>query len=144
MTFEELMESWSKDCEVDFTNIGTAALDIAKLHSKYYKIYIGEKSKYLRQVEQHKKLRLDKYEFLTMGPTEETKNLGWRLPPQGRILKAEVQQYLDADPDIQASNLKMALMKEKVDFLDSIIKSLPQRGWNLKVALEHLKFVNGA
>lgn len=143
MTFDEIISMWAEDCKINHENLSGDGIKIPELHAKYYKIYIAEKAKYYKAVEDHKKLRLDKYEFLTMGPTEETKDLGWRLPPQGRILKAEVQQYIDADPDIQKSNLKVSMLKEKIDFVESIIKNIQFRPTTLRLILDNDKFKNG-
>ena len=51
--------------------------------------------------------------------------------------------YMDADPDLQSIQDKIAIQKEKVDFVDSIIKSLTNRGFQLKSAVDFMKFQHG-
>jgi hypothetical protein len=90
-----------------------------------------------------KQLKLAKYEFYTMGPTEETQDKGWQLPPRGMILKSDIPMYMDADQDIINMSLKIGLQQEKVELLESIIKSLTNRGFQIKSAIEWTKFTMG-
>jgi hypothetical protein len=78
-----------------------------------------------------------------MGPTEDTEEKGWKLPPRGAILKAEVNNYIDADPDIIKASLKIGLQQEKIQFLEDIIKSLVNRGFQIKSAIDWEKFKTG-
>ena len=79
-----------------------------------------------------------------MGPTEETQAKGWVLPARGAILKAEVNNYIDADPDIVKASLKLGLLQEKIQFLEDIIKSLVNRGFQIKSAIDWERFKVGA
>jgi hypothetical protein len=90
-----------------------------------------------------KQLKLSKYEFYTMGPNEETPK-EWRLPPRGMVLKADIPTYMDADKDIIDLSLKIGLQQEKVELLESIIKSLTNRGFQIKAAIDWFKFTMGA
>jgi hypothetical protein len=143
MKLEEIQSLWEADSKIDRTELGDESLKIPQLHSKYFKIYSQERL-VLRKLEaEMKQLRLAKHEFYTQGPTKESQDLGWELPPIGKILKSEVSVYIDADKDIVNSTLKIAMQQEKVDFLDSIIRSLNNRGYNLKVAVDWEKFKVG-
>jgi hypothetical protein len=59
------------------------------------------------------------------------------------VLKADLPMYMDADQDIIKLSLKIGLQQEKIEFLVSIIKSLTNRGYNLKSAVDWQKFING-
>jgi hypothetical protein len=91
-----------------------------------------------------KQLKLDKYEFLTQGPNEETKDKGWKLPPKGMILKGDIPMYLDGDQDIINLSLKIGLQQEKVELLDSIIKTIINRNFIIRNAIDWQKFTMGA
>ena len=73
---------------------------------------------------------------------EDLTDLGWEPNPL-KILRADIPQYIDADKDIVDLNLKIAYQKEKVDFLDSAIRSLNTRGYNLRAAIDWEKFKMG-
>jgi len=144
MKFEDIIAEWDVDSNLDRTEIDQEALKIPNLHSKYYKIYVAEKNM-LRVLEaQFKSLKLQKYEFYTQGHTKETREKGWELPDKGLILKADIPMYIDADPDIISASLKIGTQQEKVEMLENIIKSLNNRGYLLKTALDFIKWTQGA
>jgi hypothetical protein len=143
MKFEEIFEEWKKDSEIDQTDLGAESLKIPKLHHKYYMILVAEKAT-LRKLEyQYKQLKLAKYEFYSQGHTEETKKLGWQLPPRGIILKADIPLYLESDQDVVDLSLKIGMQQEKVDFLESIIKSFQTRGYLIKNSIDFMRFTMG-
>jgi hypothetical protein len=143
MKFEEIFDEWKKDSEIDQTDLGAESLKIPKLHHKYYMILVAEKAT-LRKLEyQYKQLKLAKYEFYSQGHTEETKKLGWQLPPRGIILKADIPLYLESDQDVVDLSLKIGMQQEKVDFLESIIKSFQTRGYLIKNSIDFMRFTMG-
>jgi hypothetical protein len=143
MKLEEIYEEWNKDSEIDKTELGDEALKIPKLHHKYYQIYTTERMILRKYENDFKQLKLAKYEFYTMGPSEETPS-SWRLPPRGMILKADVPMYMESDKEIIDMSLKIGIQQEKVELLESIIKSLTNRGFQIKSAIEWTKFTMGA
>lgn len=144
MNIDEILENWQEDAKVDKTELGEEALKIPKLHHKYYQFFVKERM-ILRKLESDmKQLKLDKYEFLTQGPNEETKDKGWRLPPKGMILKGDVPMYLEADQDIVNLSLKIGYQQEKIDILDSIIKTIMNRNFIIRNAIDWQKFTMGA
>jgi hypothetical protein len=54
-----------------------------------------------------------------------------------------MQHHVDADTDMIELNLKMAYQQESVDVLDSIMKEINSRQWNIRNAIEWRKFENG-
>lgn len=143
MKIEEIFAQWKQDSTIDKTELGDEALKIPKLHHKYYQMYISERL-LLRSLEaEMKRLKLDKFEFLTQGPNEDTKDKGWKLPPRGMVLKSDIQMYLEADDDVVKLSLRIGMQQEKLELLESIIKSLNNRGYNIKAAIDWQKFTMG-
>ena len=143
MKIEDIFTAWEEDTTIDRTELGDEAIKIPKLHHKYFQILVKEKM-ILRQYEaEMKQLKLDKYEFLTQGPNEETKDKGWRLPAKGMILKNDLPLYMDGDQDIINLSLKIGLQQEKIEFLDSIIKSIMNRNFVIKNAIDWQRFTMG-
>ena len=144
MNIEKIFEEWEVDSKIDRTELGDAALHIAVLHSKYYKVFISERL-LLRKLEADmKQLKLSKYEFYTQGPSKESQDRGWALPAKGMILKQDLSIYMDADKDIIELNLKIAYQMEKIDLLEAIIKSLTNRNFQIKSAIDWTKFMQGS
>lgn len=143
MKFEDIFDEWKRDSEIDQTDLGNESLKIPKLHHKYYMILLSERSSLRKLEAQMKQLKLSKYEFYSQGHTEETKKLGWELPPRGIILKADIPMYIEADKDLIDLSLKIGVQGEKVDFLDSILKTLQTRNFLIKNAIDFLRWTNG-
>jgi len=144
MNVDEILEHWQTDTKIDKTELGEEALNIPKLHHKYYQIFVKEKMILRKHEADMRQLKLDKYEFLTQGPNEETKNKGWKLPPKGMVLKGDIPMYLEADQDIINLSLKIGYQQEKIELLDSIIKSIMNRNFIIKNAIDWQKFTMGA
>lgn len=143
MKLDDIQKEWDVDSVIDRTELGFEALKISELHNKYFKIYTNERLILKKYEADLKVLKLDKYEFYIHGPSDESRKKGWKQPACGRILKPDVNSYLEADPDIISLSLKIGIQNEKIDLLDSIIRSLNARGFNIKTALEYEKFKLG-
>ena len=143
MKLEEIFEQWKIDSNIDKTELGDEALKIPKLHHKYYQILINERLFLKSHESEMKRLKLDKYEFFSQGPNEETKAKSWKLPAKGLILKADIPMYMDADEEIIKLSLKIGIQQEKIELLESIIKTLMNRSYSIKAAIDWQKFING-
>jgi hypothetical protein len=143
MTLEEIFDLWRDDAEVNRSELGQSALDLAKLHHKYYQIFSKERLLLTKLKAELKQLKLEKQEFYIDGPTEEHIERGWKLPAKGRILRSDAGNYVDADSDVIQFTLKIAYQQEKVDLLDSIIKIISNRGFQIKSAIDWEKFKVG-
>lgn len=143
MNIDEIMYEWKIDSEIDVTELADESIKIAKLHQKYYEYLIKEKLLFKKTESDLKILKLEKYEFYTQGHNEETLKKGWELPSKGMVIKSEIPMYLEGDKDIINLNLKMSYQQEKIDLLQSIIKSLNNRGYNIKSAIDWIKFTSG-
>jgi hypothetical protein len=64
-------------------------------------------------------------------------------PMVKRILKSDIPMYIDADPDIIKLSLKIGLQSEKIELLESIIKSITNRGYAIKTAVDFLRWSSG-
>jgi len=143
MKIESIFEEWDKDTDVDKTQLDDESIKIQKLHHKYYKVYVSERLLYRKLEADMKQLKLEKYEFYTQGPTKEQKDKGWELPSRGLILKGDIPTYIDADKDIIELSLKIGYQLEKIEFLESILKSLQNRGYQIKAAIDFIRFTQG-
>ena len=73
---------------------------------------------------------------------KELEMAGWE-PFQLKLLKADVQEYIDADDNVIESKKLLALQEEKVNYLESIVKSLTTRGYLIKNAIDWKRFTEG-
>ena len=143
MNIDDITILWKEDVNIDITELSQEALKIPKLHHKYYELLITEKMLLKKYESELKVLKLEKYEFYTQGPSEETNEKGWELPAKGLILKSDIPMYMDADKDIINISLKISYQQEKIDCLESIIKSIMNRGFLIRSAIDWQKFTMG-
>lgn len=143
MKLDELHAMWEKDVVIDRTELGEESLRIPTLHSKYFKLFSQERIIFKKMEADLKQLYKDKFEYYSGTLSEEAlQSYGWEPNPL-RILRSDVSVYLDGDSDLNALNLKIEVQKEKVDFIEAIIKSLTTRGFQIKSAIEWEKFKMG-
>jgi hypothetical protein len=60
-----------------------------------------------------------------------------------RILRQDMDVYLDSDADLIKIQTKIDMQKQKVDYLDSILKGINNRQWVIRNAIEWRKFMSG-
>ena len=143
MKLDDIFALWEQDSQIDRNALDDEALKLSQLHHKYHRIYTNERLVLRKYEAELKTLKLDKYEFYTQGPTKETQDRGWQLPPIGKIIRSDVGQYLDADKDIIELNLRIGVQHEKIELLESIIKTISNRGFQIKTAVDWIKYTGG-
>ena len=143
MTLDQLIEEWRQDSPIDTTELGVASMKVPELHAKYLKLYFEERRK-LKSIEfQSKELSLKKYEYYNGKLSqEELDELNWE-PFMKRLMKNEIDMYLESDKDIIQSSIKIVNQKEKLAFLEEVIKNINQRNFQIKNAIDWKKFTNG-
>jgi hypothetical protein len=143
MKLEDIEAEWAIDSIIDRTQLGNEAVKITSLQAKYYKWYVREVLQLKAMEENLNIFKLELWEHLTQGPTEESFKRGWKVLPKGNVLKADVDRYMDGDASFISEKLKVAKQKEKANFLKHIIDSLNGRSWNIRAAIDFEKFRAG-
>lgn len=144
MKLEEIQLMWERDAQIDRTELGEESLRIPQLHSKYFKVFSQERLLLRKMEADFKQLYRDKFEWYNGSISEETlKEYEWEPNPL-KILRTDIPMHLEADKDLQSLNLKMEMQKEKVEFVEAVIKSLTTRGFQIKSAIEWERFKMGA
>jgi len=143
MKLDEVFGQWKKDSKIDRNDLTGESLRISELHWKYLQIYTSEKLVFNRKNADYKILFRLKFEYyLGTLSDEELKEKGWEPNPL-RIIRQDLQTYIDADKDIVQANLMLLQQEEKVSALENIIKSINNRSYNINNALNDIKFKNG-
>ena len=143
MKFEEIQYQWTLDCEIDETELSQESVKIPQLHNKYLILFHDERLRFRTMKFDHSKLLKVKREYFSgrMDATE-LEAYDWE-PFQYKLLKADVQEYIDADDDIIEGKKKLSLQEEKVEYLESVLKSLTNRGYLIKNAIDWKRFTEG-
>ena len=143
MKLEEIQELWNRDREIDISELATESIRIPQSHDKYLKIYIDEKIK-LRKLQLNlakiSKMKSDYYSGRMS--QEELDRLEWQ-PFLVKVLKGEVNSYVESDDDIIKLKETIALMEEKINYIDSVIRMINNRGFQIKSAIDWIKYKDG-
>ena len=143
MKFEEIQKLWSGDCHIDETELSQESVKIPQLHNKYLILFHDEKLRLRTMKFDHSKLLKVKREYFS-GRMDETELEAYDWEPfQYKLLKADVQEYIDADDYIIEGKKKISLQEEKVEYLESVVKSLSTRGYLIKNAIDWKRFTEG-
>ena len=143
MNIESLREMVKKDVQIDETDLNSESLKTPQLHNKYLVMYENAKLELEKLEFQEKILKRDKWLFYTgkMGE-DDLSSRGWE-PFEHNILKTDIPMFLDSDPDIQQIRAKISLQTSVVSYLEQVIKIITGRQWNIKSAIEWIKFTQG-
>ena len=140
---DDYFDLWAEDSKIDRTELGEESIKIPQLHHKYYKMYSLERLNLVRLQEEMKILKKDKIEYYTGTMAEDDlKERGWEPNPL-RILKTDIPVHMEADKDFVDLNLKLAYNKEKVEFLEAVVKTLNIRSYQINNAINWEKFKVG-
>jgi hypothetical protein len=144
MKLEDIQNDWAKDCVVDQTNLGHESTRNALLHSKYINKLSNVKLLLRKAEVDYLKLRKDKYRYFKGEMTkDELAERGW-FQYQGRVpLKTEMEEYLTTDSDMMRLTDKTEYLKVLQYTLESILKAISSRGWEIKTGVEWTKIQNG-
>jgi hypothetical protein len=144
MKIEDIVSEWDKDSKIDETELGDESVKIPKLHNKYLKIFMGERITLFKMKAENKRIRKTLLEYyLGELDRDELQELG-RDQFYKKLLKNEVDTYIESDNMFIDHTLKVSMQQEKVDYVEAIIKSLNSRGFQIKSAIDWFRFTNGS
>ena len=67
-----------------------------------------------------------------------------KKPFNFKLLRQDVDKYLDSDEEIQRAKQKVDYLQTTTDFLDKTIRQISNRTFTIKNAIEWRKFTSGA
>ena len=141
MNLEQIQEMWEKDSQIDPDNLHDESLKIPQLHAKYYILYntitlLREKAR-----ETHSKVKLERYNYYT-GKADPEVYEEEPFPYKVRE-KDAIQRHMDADEKLNKVDLKIRYYDIMLKFLEEIIKTVSNRTFQIKNAIEWNRFQSG-
>lgn len=141
MTLEELQELVEKDVKINDTELDLESLKTPQLHNKYLKHLTKFKLLLTRATSEYNILKKEKWEYYT-GKADPSV---YQLKPFNlKILKQDVDKYIESDEDIIKIDQKVKYLETTVDFLDRTVRQISNRGFTIKNAIDWRKFTSGA
>ena len=143
MTFDldTIQEMWEKDAKIDRDNLHDESLNIPSLHAKYFQIYNTIFLLRKKAEQQRKNIRHERYEYFS-GKADPDVYIQNPFPKKIRD-KDTMTKYLDADEKLSNSSLKIEYYDTMLTYLESILKVVQNRTFQIKNAIEFMRFNAG-
>ena len=141
MNLDEIQEMWQKDSVIDPDNLHDESLRIPQLHSKYYTLYNTITLLRERSRDSYSRVKLERYNYYT-GKAPAEVYVEEPFPYKVRE-KDAIQRHLEADEKLSAIDMKIRYYDVMLKFLEEIIKTVSNRTFQIKNAIEWNKFQAG-
>lgn len=143
MNLDELKVMIKKDLDIDQTALDVESSRTPQIHNKYLVMFMDEKLKLKRMNNELSVLRRNKWLYYTGRMSqEELTQFGWE-PFELNILKTEADDMIESDTDYIKASEKVNFQEEKVNYLESVIKIVQNRQWQIRAMIDWLKFTQG-
>ena len=138
---DNIQRMWEEDSKIDADNLHTESLNIPILHAKYFNIYNNILLLRKKAEQQKRNIRHSRYEYYT-GKSDPEVYVENPFPKKIRD-KETLQKYLDADEKLSGVCLKVEYYDVMLSYLESILKVIQNRTYQIKNAIEFMKFQSG-
>ena len=132
---------WEKDSQIDKDNLHDESLKIPALHAKYHEMFNNILLLRKRAEQQRKNIRHARYEYYS-GKADPEVYIENPFPKKIRD-KDTMTKYMDADEKLSESSLKIDYYDTMLSYLESILKQISNRTYQIKNAIEWSKFIAG-
>ena len=132
---------WKKDSVIDTDLYCEESTKVPQLHMKYME-FLNTYSlmKKERELELNQLIRDKWLYYKGKAPSSVYKEMPFDLK---LTTKEEISMFIDADEDIKKIQYKLAYIDQTLVFLESVLKQINNRTFQIKNAIEWEKFKNG-
>ena len=132
---------WEKDSQIHKDNLHDQSLKIPALHAKYHEMFNTILLLRKKAEQQRKNIRHERYEYFS-GKADPDVYVDNPFPKKIRD-KDTMQKYLDADESLMNVSLKIDYYETMLNYIESILKQISNRTYQVKNAIEWQKFIAG-
>ena len=144
MNIENLKAEVKKDLTIDKTDLASKSVRIPQIHNKYLNFLMNDRLTLSKLETDLIKLRHRKWLYYTGKMShEELDELGWE-PFDLTVLKTDIDRFINADDEVITLQHKVALIREKVSYLDGVMKAINNLNWNIRSAIDWFKMTEFA
>ena len=141
MDLEKLQELVDTDLKINDVELDLESLKTPQLHNKYMKHLTKFKLMLSKAESELYSVKKNLWEFYT-GKADAS--VYAQKPFNLKILKQDVDQYIQSDEEYIRAKQKVDYLSTTVDFLDRTIKQINNRTFTIKNAIDWRKFTSGA
>jgi hypothetical protein len=140
MKLEELLQMAEEDSVINEAMLGKESMKISALHAKWLNFRTKESMLMKKYKMDWRRLYIERREYY-LGRADSS--VYKAEPLDVKILRGEVDKYLESDLKLQELTTKIEIQQEKVDFCADFLKGIMQRTFNIKNAIEFQKLLAG-
>tara|TARA_B100000745_G_C20053392_1_gene359330 strand:- start:266 stop:697 length:432 start_codon:yes stop_codon:yes gene_type:complete len=140
MNINELEEMCTKDTKIDITDLDGYSISIPELANKYHQLAYLEKNllRYLKS--EYKIIKLSRWKYYSgkanpVAYEEEPFDL--------KVLKNDMDRFLDGDVQVLTIKNKMEEQEEKVKLIEDTAKVIQNASFNISNTIKWKKFLAG-
>ena len=139
MNLETIQSMCEKDSHIDKDNLHEESLKIPALHAKYHELFNSVLLLRKKAEQQRKNIRHERYEYYS-GKADPDVYMENPFPKKIRD-KDTLTKYMDADESLMNINLKIDYYETMLNYIESILKQISNRTYQIKNAIEWQKFI---
>ena len=144
MNLENLKAEVKKDLTIDKTDLASESIRIPQIHNKYLNFLMNDRLSLSKFDSDLVKLRHKKWLYYTGKMSqEELDELGWD-PFDLTVLKTDIDKFVNADDDVILLQHKVVLSREKVNYLEGVMKAINNLNWNIRSAIDWMRMTEFA
>ena len=141
---DQLKTEWETDCQIDRDRLDESSIRTANLHQKYLDILTDYKLRLFKLEKEFLEMKGLRSRYYNGQLTkDELRERSWDQYQYKTPLKSELERLLETD-DILLSILdRQSYIKICFEYTEEILKSLRERNWQIRNAIEFIKFQAG-
>lgn len=139
---EQVKKQAENDLEIDDFELDRALLDTPKLHGVWLTMFTDETINLKELYSLKEKVRLERWKYYQGKQTDEYVTKNGII--HEKILKSDLDKYLNADSKLSLVNDIVTVQKALVDFIEKTLKEIGNRGFHIKSVIDWRKFSSGA
>jgi|TARA_B110000285_G_C14808789_1_gene460971 hypothetical protein len=140
MNLDDLKLEVQADLKINNEHLDTESLKNQEIKAKYLDVKSRYELLLFKAKGDYKRIYRDKWEYY--GGKSDAK-VYVSKPFDIKVLKTDLSVYITSDQDVIDAENKIGYLETVVDYVKGVIKSVDNRGWDIKNAIEWKKFEAG-
>ena len=141
MVLEQLQNEAEKDLKIDNEKLDIESLKTPELYAKYLKIYTRWNLLSKQAESEYKVLFRKKWEYYS---GKAPPSVYQEKPFDLKVLKQDLPTYLESDEELIKSKHKVDYHTAMCDYAERVCKSINNRGFQIKNAIDWKRFLEGS
>lgn len=140
MKLIDIMNEFDSIVEIDESNLSRESLQTPKIYARFLRYRTDESVRMNQLKVELKKLYLTTREYYD-GKADAS--VYKEKPFNRKLLKSELDQYVEADDDMQTLMQRIEVQQEKLNYLNDALKMIANRNFQIKAAIDYQKLMAG-